>query len=294
MELRHLRYFVAVADHGTVSAAAARLHVTQPGLSRQLRQLEQQLGVDLFDREGGRLALSGTGRALLPLARDLLDRVDALRVAATFHAQGRLDRVTIGAPTVTLTEVVAPFIVTLEPDDPIASVFEADARDPVDALRRGADLAIGTARPQAPYRASALAVLPVWAYVRPDHAWAGRASVPLAELLAEPVIALPATFTSRHAMEAAVAATGATYASLLEAANGTVAQALAAAGRGIAVVSDDPKFGLVPVAVDTGDRPLSIRLLAVWDGRHPAAATINDFARRLGVFVRERYGAPRA
>jgi DNA-binding transcriptional LysR family regulator len=294
MELRHLRYFVATADDGTVSAAAARLHVTQPGLSRQLRQLEHQLGVDLFDRESGRLALSGTGRALLPLARDLLDRADAFRVAATFHAQGRLDRITIGAPTVTLTEVVAPFIVTLEPDDPIASVFEADARDPVDALRRGADVAIGTARPQAPYRATPLAVLPVWAYVRPDHAWAGRGSIPLAEVLAEPVIALPTTFTSRQAMEAAVAASGATYASLLEAANGTVAQALAAAGRGIAVVSDDPSFGLVPVAVDAGERPLSIRLLAVWDGRHPAAATIDDVARRLGVFVRERYAAPQS
>jgi hypothetical protein len=93
-------------------------------------------------------------------------------------------------------------------------------------------------------------------------------------------------------METAVAASAGTYASLLEAADGTVAQALAASGRGIAVLTDDPRFGLVPLAVDTGDRPLSIRLLAVWDGRHPAAETIGDFAQRLGVFVRERYGAP--
>jgi len=294
MELRHLRYFIATADDGTVSGAAARLHVTQPGLSRQLRQLEQHLGVALFDREGGRLSLSRTGRALLPLARDLLERADAFRVAATFQAHGRLDRITIGAPTVTLTEVVAPFIVTLEPEDPIAAVFETDARDPVEALRRGADLAIGTARPQARYLSSALAVLPVWAYAPAGHRWAARARVPLEELLAEPVIALPQTFTSRQALEVAVAATGATYASLLEAANGTVAQALAASGRGIAIVSDDPRFGLVPLAIDTGERPLSIRMLAVWDGQHPAAATIGDFAQRLGVFVRERYGAPQS
>lgn len=294
MELRHLRYFVAIADDGTVSGAAARLHVTQPGLSRQLRQLEHQLNVALFDREGGRLALSGTGRALLPLARDLLERADAFRVAATFHAHGRLDRLTIGAPTVTLTDVVAPFIVTLEPDDPVAAVLEADGRDPVDALRRGADLAIGTARAQAPYVSSALAVLPVVAYVPETHRWAGRARVTLEEALSEPVIALPPTFTSRQALEAAVGATGSTYVSLLEAANGTVAQALAASGRGIAVVSDDPQFGLVPLAVDVGERPLSIRLVAVWDGRHPAAATVGEFAQRLGVFVRERYGARRS
>jgi len=255
-----------------------------------LRQLEHELGVDLFDRTGGRLALSRTGRALLPVARDLLERADAFLVAATFHAQGRLDRITIGAPTVTLTDVVAPFVVTLEPDDPVPSVFEADGQDPVEALHRGADLAIGAARPQAPYRSSALAVLPVWAYVPPAHDWAERASVPLGEVLAEPVSVPPSTFKSRQALEAAVAATGATYASVLDAANGTVAQALAAAGRGIAVGSDDPRFG--PVAVDAGGRPLSIRLIAVWDARHPAAKTIRVFARRLGEFVRERYGAP--
>ena len=292
MELRHLRYFVATAEDGTVSGAAVRLHLTQPGLSRQLRQLEQELGVDLFDRTGGRLALSRTGRALLPLARDLLERADAFRVAATFHAHGRLDQITIGAPTVTLTDVVAPFIVTLEPDDPVAAVFEADARDPVAALHRGAALAIGTVRAGAPYRSSVLALLPVWAYVPPEHDWAERGSVPLGEVLAEPVIVLPPSVTSRQALEAAVAATGATYASVVEAANGTVAQALAAAGRGIAVVSDDPRFGLVPVAVDAGGRPLSVRLIAVWDTRHAAEATIEVFARRLGESVRKRYGVP--
>ncbi len=294
MELRHLRYFVATADEGTVSGAAARLHITQPGLSRQLRQLEQQLGVALFDREGGRLAISGTGRAMLPLARDLLERADAFRVAATFHAHGRLDRITIGAPTVTLTDVVAPFIVTLDREDPVAAVLEADGRDPVDALRRGADLAIGTARPEEPYVSSALAVLAVWAYVPPGHRWASRTKVPLAEVLAEPVIALPRSYTSRQALDGALAASGATSASLLEAANGTVALALAASGRGVAVVSDDPQFGLVPVAIDAGERPLSIRLVAVWDGRHPAATTIAHFAERLGLFVRARYSAPRS
>jgi DNA-binding transcriptional LysR family regulator len=111
-------------------------------------------------------------------------------------------------------------------------------------------------------------------------------------VLAEPVIVLPPSVTSRQALEAAVAATGATYASVLEAANGTVAQALAAAGRGIAVVSDDPRFGLVPLAVDAGGLPLTVRLIAVWDTRHAAEATIEVFACRLGESVRKRYGVP--
>jgi DNA-binding transcriptional LysR family regulator len=114
----------------------------------------------------------------------------------------------------------------------------------------------------------------------------------LGELLAEPLIGLPGTFTARQALEAAVAESGATYASMVEAANGTVAQALAAAGRGVAVASDDPRFGLHPLAVDLGDRLLSIRLYAVWDSRHAAAATLEVFARRLGGFVVQRYGDP--
>ena len=293
MELRHLRYFVATVEAGTVSAAAGRLHLTQPGLSRQLRQLELDLGVELFERSGGRLTASRTGRALLPLARDLLGRAEALRVAATFHAHGRLDRLTIGAPTVTLTDVVSPFIATLEPEDPTVDILGADGLSPVETLMQGADLAIGTVGPQAPHRSRALAVLPVWAYVPSGHRWATRRRVTLAELLEEPLIGLPATFTARQALEAAVAEAGATYASMVEAANGTVAQALAAAGRGVAVASDDARFGLEPLAVDVGERPLSVRLYAVWDSRHEAASTSEAFARRLGKFVVQRYGGPR-
>ncbi|MEU4419889.1 LysR family transcriptional regulator [Actinoplanes sp. NPDC024001] len=292
MELRHLRYFVATAEAGTVSGAAERLHLTQPGLSRQLRQLERDLGVPLFDRSGGRLELSTTGRALLTQARDLLQRADALRVAAAFHAQGRLDRLTIGAPTVTLTDVVSPFIATLAPEDPTVGVAGADGLNPAETLRLGADLAIGTVRPAPPLLCLPLAVLPVWAYVHEGHTWAGRSAVPLSDLLAEPLIVLPPAFTARQSLDAAAAASGAGAATVIEAANGTVAQALAAAGRGIAVVSDDPRFGLVPVAIETGGGRLSIRLVAVWDSRHAAAATIAEFAGRLGRFVRRRYDAP--
>ncbi|GAA0443204.1 LysR family transcriptional regulator [Actinoplanes capillaceus] len=289
MELRHLRYFVATAEAGTVSGAATRLHLTQPGLSRQLRQLEKDLGVPLFDRAGSRLELSTTGRALLPQARDLLQRADALRVAASFHAQGRLERLTIGAPTVTLTDVVAPFIATLAPDDPTTDVLGADGLSPVETLRLGADLAIGTTPASPPFHGTSLAVLPVWAYVPAGHPWAGRAAVTLAELLTQTLILLPRTFTARQALDAVMPGISA-----VEAANGTVAQALAAAGRGIAIASDDPRFGLVPLGVEANGRRLSIRLVAVWDSRHAAATTVGRFAARLGRFVRDRYGAPAA
>jgi DNA-binding transcriptional LysR family regulator len=78
VDLRLLRYFVAVAETEHVGRAAERLHVSQSPLSRQIRQLEQLLGVALFERTGRRIRLTDAGRELLPAARDLLGRADAL------------------------------------------------------------------------------------------------------------------------------------------------------------------------------------------------------------------------
>ena len=86
MELRTIGYFVAVADAGSVSAATQITHVTQPSLSRQLRQLEKELGLELFTRRDGRLVLAPAGRQFLPAARELLVRAEATRAAAACPA----------------------------------------------------------------------------------------------------------------------------------------------------------------------------------------------------------------
>ncbi|MFI5952952.1 LysR family transcriptional regulator [Cryptosporangium sp. NPDC051539] len=290
MDLHTLRYLVAVADAGTVSAAAEVVRVTQPSLSRQLRGLERDLGVALFERGHGRLTLSPAGRQLLPRVRDLLSRADDLRTAAALEAHGRLERITIAAPTTTLTDVVSPFLATLRPDDPVPAVFESDALTPVDARRRGADLVLTTVRPLPPFRVHSLPPLPVFAYVPAGHSWHGRDVVALAELLGQELISLPPGHSARRALDAATVIAGVTP-TLLEASNGTVAQALAAAGRGIAVVSDDPRFGLDPIRIALDERArLEVRLHCAWDSAHPAAAILEEVARRLGDFVVARYG----
>jgi LysR family transcriptional regulator, benzoate and cis,cis-muconate-responsive activator of ben and cat genes len=76
MELRHLRYFVAVAELQNIHRAAAKLHVSQPPLSRQIRDLEDEVGVALFERKANSLRLTEAGRAFLPEARAALQRVD--------------------------------------------------------------------------------------------------------------------------------------------------------------------------------------------------------------------------
>lgn len=291
MELRTLQYFVQTVDAGTVTAAADRLHITQPGLSRQLRQLEQELGVELFHRTGGRLTPTRAGQALLPLAQEVLERADALRVAATYQAQGRLDRITIGAPLTTLRDVVAPFIATLDADDPTPEVFQADGQTAAEVLGHGADLAITSTPARAPYETKTLAVLPVWACVPSNHPWAARKRIQLAELADVPLILPPPAFTSRLSLEAALRRDGLSYGAAVEAADGTVAQALAAAGRGVAVVSDDPQFDLHPLPIRTSDGNLTVRLVSAWDSRHPARAALATIANRLTQFVTTRYGS---
>lgn len=77
MELRHLRYFVAVAETENVSRAAVRLHVSQPGLSTQIRDLEAEIGILLFERTPKSLHLTKAGQVFLEEARDLLSRAEA-------------------------------------------------------------------------------------------------------------------------------------------------------------------------------------------------------------------------
>src|ERR1700759_3532367 len=77
MELRHLRYFVAVAETENVSRAALKLHISQPALSRQVRDLEDEVGLALLKRAGKTVRLTDAGRVFLEEARAVLERTDA-------------------------------------------------------------------------------------------------------------------------------------------------------------------------------------------------------------------------
>jgi len=78
MEMLHLRYFVAVAEELNFSAAARKLHMAASPLSQRIKDLEHELGQQLFDRSTHHVTLTGAGAALLPLARDVLEQVNAI------------------------------------------------------------------------------------------------------------------------------------------------------------------------------------------------------------------------
>ena len=96
MELRHLRYFVATAEAEHFTRAAEQLGMAQPPLSQQIRQLEQEVGTPLFDRNGRGVALNDAGRAFLACAQDILQRAQAAVLTAQRAARGEVGELTLG------------------------------------------------------------------------------------------------------------------------------------------------------------------------------------------------------
>jgi DNA-binding transcriptional LysR family regulator len=103
MELRHLKYFVAVAEAQNITRAAARLHVSQPPLSRQIRDLEQEVGATLFERSPHAIRLTAAGRVFLEEARAVLRRADeAIQAVKASAAKHRSEINVAYAPSLTV------------------------------------------------------------------------------------------------------------------------------------------------------------------------------------------------
>lgn len=96
MELRHLRYFVAAAEELNFSRAAARLRVSQPPLSRQIKNLEEEIGASLFDRSRQKLRLTAAGKVLLEQAKQILALSDRAAQLAKAVSQGKSGQLNVG------------------------------------------------------------------------------------------------------------------------------------------------------------------------------------------------------
>lgn len=110
MDLRELRYFLAVAEERSVTRAATRLHLTQPPLSAQLQRLEHELGVELFVRHRRGVDLTEAGRRLVEHARRVLDDVDAAAIDVRRTGQGRSGRLTLAFVPATAWSVLPPLL----------------------------------------------------------------------------------------------------------------------------------------------------------------------------------------
>ena len=290
MDLRLLRYFLAIVETGSVTAASRSLLVAQPSLSRQLRRLEADLGLTLFDRAERRLQLTPAGRAFLPVARDLVNRADVARATARSLAGGGDPRLTLAAPPTTIADIVAPFIVASGADGPVVNVVETSPHTVYDTLEHGeADLAVGTRVPPAGLQHQVVGRAYVWAECAPDHPLAGSRRVELGDLVRWPLIVMHEDHGVRRMFDDAVTREGLAYRAEYVTRTPHVAQALAAAGRGVCVLSDDARFGLSELQIVAGGSPLNITLFGAWDPTHYASGPIAQCVDALRDFTSELY-----
>src|SRR5260370_5094001 len=149
MELRHLRYFVAVAEEGSLTnAAERRLHTAQPCLSRQIRDLEIEVGVPLLERQAGGIGLAPAGRVFLDYARLALLQVETAGEAARRAAQPEKASFVlgflIGHEVVWLPETLR--ILRQESPDIEITLSSQSSPDLAGALRRGKVRSVSSAR----------------------------------------------------------------------------------------------------------------------------------------------------
>ena len=139
MELRHLRYFVAVAEELNFTRAAARLHTSQPSLSQQIRQLEATVGVRLLERSRHHVALTSAGRIFLREAKEILGRVEHAGRLAKQAADGRAGDLSVGtfpAADVRILPALRPILAAHLPDLRLI-LHSKYAIDPVAGLLAG-------------------------------------------------------------------------------------------------------------------------------------------------------------
>ena len=293
MELRQLRYVVAVARRRHFTAAAADAHVAQPALSQGIKALEQELRVELFDRTGHRVRLTAAGEAFLVRAERVLAEADSARAEMADFAGSVRGRVVIGSlPSLAerqLPALLAPFH-ALHPGIELA-LREETTTELLALVRAGeADAALVHQPPEGggDRLPSDVALEPLFtedlvAVVAPGHRLAARPRLALHDLREEPLICSKPGSAIRRTMLDACAAAGVAPRIAFESGGTATVRALASAGLGVAVLprsdalAEGPAVALVPLS------PRLTRTVALaWSVaryRSAAAATFLAFAR---------------
>ncbi|MCO5994939.1 LysR family transcriptional regulator [Actinoallomurus rhizosphaericola] len=296
MELRHLEYFVAVAEEQSFTRAAARLHIVQSAVSAAVKALERELGTRLLDRNSKRVLLTDAGVALLPRARITLDAArDAADAVAEVHG-GLRGTLRLGTLTsVGLIDVAAvlgefhrrhPGVLLQATPDPSGS------QGHLDALReRRLDLAFVSLPGPRPagIELTKLATSMIDLVVPDDHAFAGRGSVPIDELAGLHFIDFPVGYGNRAVVDRAFAAAGIPRYVTIQIADVATGTDYVRHGLGIALL---PRFvlgeadGITSLPVTGADLEWPLYLAALAD-RTPSAA-----AHALIALIKRTVNAP--
>ncbi|WP_079079275.1 LysR family transcriptional regulator [Streptomyces sp. DSM 15324] len=275
MELRQLEYFVAVAEEQNFTRAAERVHISQSGVSAQIRRLERELGAELFDRSARTVTLTVAGKAALGHARAALAAAGAVGQAVgevTDLIRGRLTvGMVVGCTLTPLFDALAAFH-QAHPGVEI-SLLEDSSDRLVEGVRSGTvDLAlIGTAT-ATPQGLDALTLISerLVAAVPAGHPLAKQRRVTLRDLIAYPIVCMPPGTGLRTVLDQACAAQSLQPAITLQAGAAEAIAALAARGLAVAVLSDSMAASyrdrLTARTIEDVDTPALLAL--IWKNTH--------------------------
>jgi DNA-binding transcriptional LysR family regulator len=256
VELRHLRYFVAVAEERHFGRAAERLHIAQPPLSQQIRRLETELGVTLLHRTTRSVEVAPAGAVLLARAKEVLAAVDDAVEDTRRAARGEFGRLAIGftgSATYALLPRLAAALRSALPG--VALDLRGELLTPAQVARLlDGSLDLGVLRPPVRERALSVEVVrsdPLIAVLPRTHRLAAVDAVPLEELADEPFVVYPSHFRSvtHDAVEETCAAHGFLPRVALEVSETATLVSFVAAGVGVSLVPASVRHMTVEGAV---------------------------------------------
>ena len=294
MELKRLRTFVTVADLGTVSKAALRLSISQSALSRQIADLEDECGFNLFDRIGRRLFLTTRGEQLLVDCRGVLGQVGSLAERMDLLKRGETGVLKLAAPPQTIESVLTGFLPRYTKSFPNVRVklTEALGMDQVPLLERG-EVHVGIRHDQGVNPWFESLALP-----SDDVLAASARSIPLgqdgmidiASLASHPLLLLDSGYSVRRLFDAACRVADVEPDILLESRAPHTLLALAEIGRGIAVIPSvlqTKRYRLNIARITHRRKPLRDRYVIQWDKRRPMPSYAGNFCTELAAYMRD-------
>lgn len=297
MDLKHLRAFVAVAEQGSVSNAAKRLHMTQPALSRQIIDLERDLKIALFDRIGRRLRLTAEGAGYLEGCRAVLGSVSVLADQAHELRRGDSGVLKVTASPQMIDGVFSTFLHRYAKHYPQVQVrlMEGIGAEVLALIERG-DALLGTvaheALPAGRHNFGSRLLLPITfsaVYNDPFELGRGR-SIDILRLASHPLLLLDPSFVLRKTFDAACRLARVRPIVQFECSSPHTLLALAEAGHGVAIVPSNlsvRRYVVKALRITSQGRPLQEPLSIFWDKRRSLPRYAQGFCELLGAYVRE-------
>jgi DNA-binding transcriptional LysR family regulator len=246
MELRHLRYFVVVAEEENFHRAAAKVHVSQSPLSRQMQQLREEIGVDLFEPSGRGVKLTLAGRMFLERTKEILAAVDAAVAEAREATDGRIGTITIGfEPGAGYLGCLSTIVAELRRRQPRVSVklLPMISTEQWEALRLGEiALAYGNEAPDdSSLRSLVLSRTRIGIRLPKEHRLAGKTKLKVRDLANESILMGPRRLRPRlyDDIIAAVRAHGVVLNLAPEVVDGEAVWALVSSGLGMTFAAEN-------------------------------------------------------